>query len=232
MPRPGTARRRAGRRAHRARGRLRSRRARPWRRAPAGGRRRSAAPGSRRPGGRAGRDRAGPGAGRPAARTRAVVRRGGRPARRARCAGTRRGRWWCRAPRREAPRPRSSSPMTATSRIRGTLVSSHGSEVRRQAASSGRAAFLLPSTSTRPPSRWPPSTTSRVFVSDRGSWATLRELSQIDDLASQDDAESRLDPRPAQIHEGADVARRRAGAADDEVGVPLARRGRSRLRFP
>src|SRR5690606_19897401 len=47
--------------------------------------------------------------------------------------------------------------ITATSPIRGTLVSTHSSSVSRHAASSGRAAFLLPSTATAPWSRAPPS---------------------------------------------------------------------------
>jgi len=41
--------------------------------------------------------------------------------------------------------------------MRGTFVRTHSSSVRRHAASSGNAAFLLPSTDTRPPRRWPPS---------------------------------------------------------------------------
>ena len=62
------------------------------------------------------------------------------------------------------PMPSTSAPMsasrraiTSTSPMRGTLVSTHSSSVSRQAASSGSAAFLLPSTATRPSSRWPPS---------------------------------------------------------------------------
>ena len=45
-----------------------------------------------------------------------------------------------------APRSSSSRAITSTSRMRGTFVSTHSSSVSRHAASSGSAAFLLPST--------------------------------------------------------------------------------------
>ena len=63
-------------------------------------------------------------------------------------------------PSTSAPRSSSSRAITSTSAMRGTLVSVHGSSVSRQAAISGSAAFLLPSTSTRPSMRRPPSITS------------------------------------------------------------------------
>ena len=63
----------------------------------------------------------------------------------------------CRCPRPAAPRSISSRAITSTSLMRGTLVSTHSSVVSRQAASSGSAVFLLPSTSTAPDRRWPPS---------------------------------------------------------------------------
>src|SRR5205807_1804006 len=50
-------------------------------------------------------------------------------------------------------RSRISRAITSTSLIRGTLVRTHSSLVSRHAASSGSAAFLLPSTSTAPVSR-------------------------------------------------------------------------------
>ena len=49
------------------------------------------------------------------------------------------------------------SSSTSTSRIRGTLLMTHSSSLRRQAAISGSAEFLLPSTATVPDSRRPPS---------------------------------------------------------------------------
>ena len=61
-----------------------------------------------------------------------------------------------------APSPPSRSDITCTSLMRGTLVRTLVPSVSRQAASSGRAAFLLPSTSMRPSRRCPPSTT-RLF---------------------------------------------------------------------
>ncbi len=60
-------------------------------------------------------------------------------------------------PSTSPPRSRISRAITSTSLIRGTLVRTHSSFVSRHAASKGSAAFLLPSTSTAPESRWPPS---------------------------------------------------------------------------
>ena len=61
------------------------------------------------------------------------------------------------APSTVAPSPRMISSSTSTSRIRGTLLMTHSSSLRRQAAISGSAEFLLPSTATLPDSRRPPS---------------------------------------------------------------------------
>ena len=61
------------------------------------------------------------------------------------------------APCTVAPRPWMISSSTSTSRIRGTLLMTHSSSLRRQAAISGSAEFLLPSTATVPDSRRPPS---------------------------------------------------------------------------
>ncbi len=62
------------------------------------------------------------------------------------------------------PRPCTSAPssvkscaITSTSPIRGILLRTHSSVVRRQAASRGSAAFLLPSTSIEPDMGRPPS---------------------------------------------------------------------------
>ena len=66
----------------------------------------------------------------------------------------------CRCPRPRRRGRASRRAITSTSPMRGTLVSTHSSSVSRQAASSGSAAFLLPSTATRPSSRWPPSISS------------------------------------------------------------------------
>ena len=63
-------------------------------------------------------------------------------------------------PSTSAPRSSSSRAITSTSPIRGTLVRTHSSSVSRQAARIGSAAFLLPSTATRPSSRCPPSMSS------------------------------------------------------------------------
>ena len=63
-------------------------------------------------------------------------------------------------PSTSAPRSSSSRAITSTSAMRGMLVSVHHSSVNRHAATSGSAAFLLPSTSTRPSMRRPPSITN------------------------------------------------------------------------
>src|SRR4051794_37164478 len=55
------------------------------------------------------------------------------------------------------PRCSSSSSMASTSRIRGTLRSTTSSSVRRHAASTGSAAFLLPAGTTVPERGYPPS---------------------------------------------------------------------------
>ena len=55
-------------------------------------------------------------------------------------------------PSTSAPRSTSRRAITSTSPMRGTFVRTHSSSVSRHAASSGSAAFLLPSTATRPSS--------------------------------------------------------------------------------
>ena len=95
----------------------------------------------------------------------------------------------CRCRRTSAPRSRSSRAITSTSPIRGTLVSTHSSSVSRHAASSGSAAFLLPSTATRPWSRWPPSISS-VDIQLR----SLLEKRHVRIIAEPD--EHRLRPKP------------------------------------
>ena len=122
-----------------------------------GASRSSAAPESRRPEARCARGRRAPAAVRAAAPSRAA----GRPARDPGCGcatfGARMRSVVLPMPSTSAPRSRSSRAITSTSPIRGTLVSTHSSSVSRHAASSGSAAFLLPSTATRPCSRCPPS---------------------------------------------------------------------------
>ena len=86
--------------------------------------------------------------GRAARRAAAPTRAAGRPAS-DRARTTRMSRHVTRSvdvpsPSTSAPSDRSRSIMTATSRMRGTLRSSHVSVVSRHAASSGSAAFLLP----------------------------------------------------------------------------------------
>ena len=62
--------------------------------------------------------------------------------------------------------------MVPMSSMSGTLVNSSGSSVRRAAAMTGRAAFLLPEIATSPVSRPPPVMRSRSIaptVHDRGA---------------------------------------------------------------
>src|SRR5688572_17672477 len=110
-----------------------------------------------------------------------------------------------------APRPTSRSRRTCTSRIRGTLVSTHAWSVSRHAAISGSAEFLLPSTASLPDSRRPPSTFStaiRPFIE-----------SEPDDLVFQLDTEPTGNLPPASFDQRHDVARRRAAVIHDEVAV-------------
>ena len=85
------------------------------------------------------------------------------------------------------PRSSSSTIIASVSRIRGTLCSTTCSSVSRQAASSGRAAFLLPAGTMVPDSGTPPSMTSfsirggsdgagRTSVRP-GSWARVPTMS-------------------------------------------------------
>src|SRR5262249_43569748 len=92
--------------------------------------------------------------------------------------------------------------------MRGTLDSTHSSLLNRQAASSGKAEFLLPSTATLPDSRRPPSINS-VDI----------EVPEVDDFVAQLDAERRSDAGPAGENHAPDVAGRRRSVVDDEVGV-------------
>src|SRR5919109_323770 len=85
------------------------------------------------------------------------------------------------------PRSASSASSASVSRIRGTLWRTTWSSVSRQAASSGKAAFLLPAGTTVPDSGTPPSMTSfsisgggdgagRTSVRP-GSWARVPTMS-------------------------------------------------------
>ena len=58
-----------------------------------------------------------------------------------------------------APSAAISAIIVSTSRMRGTLLSTTGSLVSRQAASIGSAPFLFPAARTRPLRRCPPSIT-------------------------------------------------------------------------
>lgn len=60
-----------------------------------------------------------------------------------------------------APRNSRTSNMVSMSAISGMLWRVTGSEVRRAAATQGRAAFLAPLIVTAPLRRWPPSTVMR-----------------------------------------------------------------------
>src|SRR3954454_22370921 len=75
--------------------------------------------------------------------------------------------------------PRSSrrTSIASVSRIRGMLWRTISSSVSRQAASSGRAAFLLPAGTTGPDSRTPPSMTNSSMSGGSGaggSWSGTR----------------------------------------------------------
>src|SRR3954471_19267485 len=111
-------------------------------------------------------------------------------------------------PSTSAPRSRSRRAITSTSLIRGTLVSSHHSVVSRHAASSGSAAFLLPSTETRPESRRPPSISS-VDI----------EVPEVDDLVPELHAEAVADRAPAPLDQHADVVGGGGSVVDDEVAM-------------
>src|SRR5215210_1938211 len=67
------------------------------------------------------------------------------------------------------PRSSRSTSSASVSRIRGTLWSVTGSSVSRQAARSGRAAFLFPAGTTVPDSGTPPSMTN-LSMRDGGAW--------------------------------------------------------------
>ena len=119
-------------------------------------------------------------------------------------------------PSTSAPRSSSSRAITSTSPIRGTFWRTHSSSVRRQAAISGSAEFLLPSTSIRPLRRWPPSI-SRVDTlqaSDSGL-----ELSEIDDLVFQGYAKSISHDRATPLDEPPNLGRGCGAGVDDEVAM-------------
>src|SRR5262249_5340756 len=116
-------------------------------------------------------------------------------------------------PSTSAPRSRSRRAITSTSLIRGTLVRTHSSVVSRHAASSGSAAFLLPSTWTEPDSRWPPSIRS---VDMR---MAILVQSETHDLLAQLDAESFTDFGPALVDQKPDLAGRGVAVVHDEVAV-------------
>ncbi len=120
-------------------------------------------------------------------------------------------------PSTSAPRSRSRRAITSTSPIRGTLVSTHSSSVSRHAASSGSAAFLLPSTATRPSRRCPPSISS-VDIREVLYVRIVRQAHE-DRLGAEADAEPiqhlALDPHC----QGEHVARRRPAAVHDRQRV-------------
>src|SRR5581483_3845364 len=111
-------------------------------------------------------------------------------------------------PSTSAPRSSSSRAITSTSLMRGTFVSTHASVVSRHAASSGSAAFLLPSTSTDPDRRWPPSMTS-VDI----------ELPEVNDLFAQRDAELFAHRHTTPFDQHANVTGGGMARVDDEVAV-------------
>ena len=81
------------------------------------------------------------------------------------------------SPLTRAPTPVSRSAITRMSEMRGTFSRRHVSSLSRQAATSGSAEFLLPSTVMRPDSRRPPSMRSVdmvVYGADRRVSRTRR----------------------------------------------------------
>src|SRR6266496_2916822 len=118
-------------------------------------------------------------------------------------------------PSTSAPRSSSRRAMTSTSPMRGTFSSTHCSSVIRQAATSGSAEFLLPSTSMRPLRRWPPSI-SRVDTLASGLGF---ESSEAHDFVRQLDVKLPADFRAASLDQRSDVGGAGAAGVDDEVAV-------------
>src|SRR4030095_15213379 len=128
------------------------------------------------------------------------------------------------------PTPRSSSrrAMTSTSAMPGTFVRTPSPSVSRHAARSGNAAFLFPSTETRPPRRWPPSI-SNVDIQPPSvtSWwfvVSRREKRDVvivggkpdeDRLGTQVDIEPLAHGELDAMREAKDVACRGTAAIDD-----------------
>ena len=142
-------------------GRRRARRARP---APARASRSCAASGSRRPEAPGARGRSGRAAAPSAAPTRAGVRPASDRACRSSPSGVEISSVGVPSPLTRAPTPVSRSAITRMSEMRGTFSRRHVSSLSRQAATSGSAEFLLPSTVMRPDSRRPPSMRSVDMV--------------------------------------------------------------------
>src|SRR3954454_23579618 len=80
-----------------------------------------------------------------------------------------------------APRPRSTSSIASTSRMRGTLRTTTSSEVSTEAARMGRAPFLFPAGTTVPESGTPPSMTNF-------SMGAAARLTAMSPLPSRDEA--------------------------------------------
>ena len=146
------------------------------------------------------------------------------------------------SPSTSAPSDRSSSIITATSRIRGTLRSSQVSVVSRHAASSGSAAFLLPSTAMRPDSRRPPSnhqiqTSSELLPRETrlSSRSSTPNCSRTAARAVSTSARMSRAVAPPVVHDEVGVRRRDARAADAVALQPGAidqRAGRRRNARP
>ncbi len=91
--------------------------------------------------------------------------------------------------------------------MRGTFSSRQVSSLSRQAATSGSAEFLLPSTVMRPESFRPPSMRSVDMVVVRsGPDVGSVELAEVDDLFAQPDAEALDDALLAPLDQGANLA--------------------------
>src|SRR5262249_50216202 len=122
-------------------------------------------------------------------------------------------------PSTSPPRSRISRAITSTSLIRGTLVSTHSSFVSRHAASNGSAAFLLPSTSTAPDNRWPPSMSSVDIRDSAGIPNPQSPIPEVHDLLTQLDAEAIAHLGAAAVDQLFDLGGGRAAVVDDEIAV-------------
>src|SRR5690606_8702845 len=117
-----------------------------------------------------------------------------------------------------APSPSSTSIMLKTSPIRGTLRTTQGSLVRRDAAISLRTAFFAPLTRTSPLRGVPPSTVSVGSVPLPPAWRLTRTGDKV------------LEPRVT-LHPTARAPLRAPSRCQNGLGA-CSGRGRSALSHP